>query len=526
VAPCLALSTLDWRQNSAQVLQETFLPLNNAQHSEEASVCCYQGFAYGCSLLTLNNFEKSNKMNLNFFYSKKLPLSPETKSDFQSQGKSMWFFAPLNREQKEAVSLLQVGTFLEYFDLMLYVHMAVVLNDLFFPITDPHTASLMAAFAFCSTFVFRPIGALIFGWMGDHLGRKSTLIATTILMSLSCIVMANLPTYAQIGITATWIVTFCRMAQGMSSMGEIIGAEIYIAESVGCPASYPAVASLGVASALGAMGAVGVAALVTSFGLSWRLAFWVGASIALVGAVARTRLRETPAFLEMQRKWMKKQIHEMNLEGDPIRGAEVNATWKEPVALKTLVAYFLIFCGNPLSFYLTFIYFNQTLKDQFGYTSEDVITHNFFLTVIMLFASVFWTFLSSRIHPLRILKTRGTVVFFMMAVMPFLIMVITNPVQLFVMQIFIVVLTLGSLPADAVFIYHLPMYSRFTYASFLYAIARALMYIVTSFGLVYLVDCFGVFGLWFITLPITTAFLYGVRIFEGLERKRKCYPNL
>ena len=63
----------------------------------------------------------------------------------------MGIFACLSRNQKEAIGLLQIGTFLEYFDLMLYVHMAVLLNELFFPIVDPHTASLIAAIAFCST---------------------------------------------------------------------------------------------------------------------------------------------------------------------------------------------------------------------------------------------------------------------------------------------------------------------------------------------------------------------------------------
>lgn len=209
----------------------------------------------------------------------------------------MGLFSSLNREQKEALGLLQIGTFLEYFDLLLYIHMAVLLNELFFPKADPHTASLMAAFAFCSTYVMRPIGALIFGWLGDNIGRKSTIIITTVMMSLSCIVMANLPTYAQIGITATWVVTLCRIAQGMSSMGEIIGAQIYIAECIPRPASYPAVAFVSVAANLGGMVAVGIAALVTSSGLNWRTAFWIGAIVALVGAVARTRLRETPDFL-------------------------------------------------------------------------------------------------------------------------------------------------------------------------------------------------------------------------------------
>src|SRR3954471_19812504 len=84
----------------------------------------------------------------------------------------------LNREQKEAVGLLSIGTFLEYFDLMLYVHMAVILNELFFPKTDPAIATLISSAAFCTTYFFRPIGALIFGWIGDNIGRKVTVLMT------------------------------------------------------------------------------------------------------------------------------------------------------------------------------------------------------------------------------------------------------------------------------------------------------------------------------------------------------------
>ncbi len=138
----------------------------------------------------------------------------------------MAIFSSLGRQQKEAIGLLQIGSFLEYFDLLLYVHMAVLLNELFFPKTDPHTAALLAAFAFCSTYVFRAFGALIFGWIGDNIGRKSTVIITSMMMALSCLVMAMIPTYEQIGILAAWMITICRIVQGLSSMGEIIGAEI------------------------------------------------------------------------------------------------------------------------------------------------------------------------------------------------------------------------------------------------------------------------------------------------------------
>lgn len=85
----------------------------------------------------------------------------------------------LNSEQRQAVGLLSIGTFLEYFDLMLYVHMAVLLNDLFFPKTDPFTASLISAGAFCSSYVLRPVGALLFGYIGDKIGRRVTVVITT-----------------------------------------------------------------------------------------------------------------------------------------------------------------------------------------------------------------------------------------------------------------------------------------------------------------------------------------------------------
>ncbi|XVN43072.1 MAG: MFS transporter [Candidatus Rickettsia vulgarisii] len=104
--------------------------------------------------------------------------------------------------------------------------MATLLNELFFEPTDPFTSSLRTAFAFCSSYILRPVGALIFGWLGDNIGRKHTVIITTFMMAMSCLMMAVLPTYAQIGIAATWLVTICRIMQGLSSQGEFVGAYI------------------------------------------------------------------------------------------------------------------------------------------------------------------------------------------------------------------------------------------------------------------------------------------------------------
>ena len=432
----------------------------------------------------------------------------------------MSILVSLNREQKEAVGLLQIGTFLEYFDFMLYIHMAVLLNELFFPETDPHTASLLAAFAFCSTWVFRPIGALIFGYIGDHIGRKTTVIITTMMMSLSCVIMANLPTYAQIGLAASWIVTICRIVQGLSSMGEKIGAEIYVSEITKPPSAYPAVAFVAVASAMGAMGALGVATLTTSYGFNWRTAFWIGAGIAVLGSVARTRLRETPEFVDMKIK-LKLAMEKRNLQNrvDSKRLAKTGDI-ETKVPLSTVMSYFFIQCGWPLTFYLVYVCFNPILKDVYGYSSADIIHHNFILTVIQVIEAIGLAYMSYYVYPLKILKVKNYVTLLVMVAIPFWISMSSSSFDIFLLQILILTFCTSEIPAQYIFIKTIPVYRRFTASSFIYASARALTYVVTSFGIVCMISCFGYVGILIITLPLWVGLFWGVRHFEKLEGLR------
>ncbi|WP_032112186.1 MFS transporter [Candidatus Paracaedibacter symbiosus] len=419
----------------------------------------------------------------------------------------MGVLSSLKHDQKEAIGLLQIGTFLEYFDLMLYVHMAVLLNELFFPKIDPHTAALLSAFAFCSTFVLRPFGALIFGWIGDNIGRKTTVIITTMLMSISCMIMANLPTYAQIGIAATWIVTLCRIIQGLSSMGEIMGAQIYVTEITKPPVQYIAVSFVSIASAIGSMAALAIASLVTHYQFNWRVAFWIGAAIAVIGSIARIRLRETPEFIEKKNK---------RIKDGQVKNAkkDLEQEWGN---LKTFMAYFFVFCGWPLTFYISYMYFNPTFKELYGYSAQDMIFHNFLLSITLCISSILWACLSLKIHPLKITKLKGKMGLALALLLPFLLLVASHPLYIFGLQILILNLTLGEIPSSAIFIKHFPILKRFTVTSFLYALTRALMYIITSFGLVYLTEILGHWGLWIIMIPITMGFLWGICHFEKLE---------
>lgn len=438
----------------------------------------------------------------------------------------MSIFSSLTRNQKEALALLQIGTFLEYFDLMLYVHMAVLLNELFFEPTNSHTAALISAFAFCSTYVLRPFGALIFGYIGDNIGRKTTVIITTMMMSASCVIMANLPTYAQIGIAATWIVTLCRIVQGLSSMGEIIGATVYMTESIKPPAQYPVVSFVSIASSVGSAVALGIASLVTHFGMNWRIAFWIGAGIAVVGSIARTRLRETPEFVDakmnskliLERKQIDKGIKKECMD------KALGIIEDHKVSKKTRVAYFLVYCGWPISFYLAYMYFNPTLKE-LGYTPEDIIQQNFVLSILLCVTNYIWASISYRVHPLIIIKYRTFGFIILAVLMPFILSNYLSSVHIFIIQALVLILTLGALPGDSVFIQHIPVLKRFTITSFLYALTRAAMYIITSFGLVYLTDWFGFYGLWFILVPLLIGYLYGINHYEKLEKEREKRVN-
>jgi len=431
-------------------------------------------------------------------------------------------FSSLSLEQREAAVILQIGTFLEYFDLMLYVHMAVFLNELFFPKTDPHVASLISATSFCITFVFRPFGALIFGYIGDTFGRKATVVITTLMMSLCCATMAMLPTYAQIGITAAWLFTICRIVQGLSSMGEIMGALIYLTELVKIPERYPIVTFIGCADFLGTLAALAVATAVLSLNMDWRGAFWIGAIVAVVGTVARTALRETPEFVNAKLR-LKKDLEQSNIDNTVV--LKENIIVNEKVNHKTSLAYFLVQCSRPVWFYFVYIHCASILKHSFHYSTKQIIQHNLLLAAIEFLAMVFYGYLSYRVYPLKIVKARLIMVSVFIIFIPYLLFNITTATQLLFIQALICIFKPTQTPGAAIMFVHFPIFKRFTYVSFLYALSRALMYVVTSFGCVYLTKAFGHWGLLIVFIPVLIGFKFGIFHFENLEKQAGHYPN-
>ncbi len=428
--------------------------------------------------------------------------------------------ASVTREQKEAVGLLSVGTFLEYFDLMLYVHMAVLLNDLFFPKMDPFSSQLLSAFTFCSTYVFRPIGALIFGWIGDNIGRRHTIVITTMMMAISNLVMANAGTYEQIGIAASWIITICRIMQGMSSMGEIIGAEIYITETVQLPYRYCFVTTIAVFATIGGMAALGVASVVTSYALSWRIAFWVGTIISIVGVYARTALRETPDFVNAKKRYLKN----LDILKNKYYKIDQDQLKKHPmlvdkVAIKSFISLFFVGLPWPVCLYIGYIHMGNVLKYNCGYSSIEVINQNFYVAVLHVASYIITALLTLKVHPFKIIKFKIPIFIIGIIFMPYLLDNVTSGAIVFYMQLFIIIFALSGIPASAVFYKSFPIFFRFKSCTLTYALSRAIMNVVTSFGMIYLIKLFGNKGILLILVPIAILFIYGINHFMRLMQE-------
>ena len=430
-------------------------------------------------------------------------------ADEQFQVNSKKIQTSLTREQKEAVGLLSIGTFLEYFDLMLFVHMAVILNELFFPKHDPYVSSLLASFAFFTTYLMRPFGALLFGYIGDNIGRKYTVIITTFLMALSSLTMFFLPTYAQIGITASWLVTICRMVQGMSSMGEIIGAVLYLTESIKEPQNYVPVALIRVLPALSTFTALGVGAMSIKYGLNWRIAFLVGALVALVGSVARSALRETPDFVDAKKRLVTEKT-----------------TIKYPKIDRNLAfSYFFLECTWPLWVYVVYIYCANVLKNDFNYSTSKIIEHNLQISLAGLLSCLIIIYFVKKIHPIQIMKF--IIGIFIIFFPPIIYLLANNYtiMNILILQYFMIIFHPTTVPGDPIILKHFPVLKRFFATSMLYAISRIVIYFITSFGTLYCTLWFGVYGLLIIITPIVIAYLYGLNTFVQLGKEAGNYPK-
>ncbi|MFQ0992016.1 glycine betaine/L-proline transporter ProP [Gilliamella apicola] len=206
---------------------------------------------------------------------------------------------------KKAIIAAALGNAMEWFDFGVYGFLAYVLGQVFFPNASPNVQVVAALATFSVPFLVRPLGGLVFGILGDKLGRQKVLSVTIIIMSLSTFCIGLIPSYASIGITAPVLLLLAKLAQGFSIGGEYSGAAIFVAEyspdrKRGFMGSW-----LDFGSIAGFLVGAGLVVLLSTIlgdarfqNWGWRIPFLFALPLGLVGLYLRHALEETPAFMQ------------------------------------------------------------------------------------------------------------------------------------------------------------------------------------------------------------------------------------
>lgn len=209
-------------------------------------------------------------------------------------------------ELRRVVAASVVGTALEWYDFFIYgFAVTLVFNELFFVTGDPATGAIVGFATFGVGFAVRPLGGFLFGHLGDRIGRRATLVLTTLVMGISTGLIGLLPTYESIGIAAPILLTLLRMCQGLGAGAEFGGASTLLAEH-SPPARrgfFTSFAQTGVQ--IGLLSGTVVFLLVESLGeetvlaWAWRIPFWFSFLLIAVALYVRLRVAESPVFTKM-----------------------------------------------------------------------------------------------------------------------------------------------------------------------------------------------------------------------------------
>ncbi|MFA9286640.1 MFS transporter [Comamonas sp. SY3] len=294
---------------------------------------------------------------------------------------------PMTKEERKVIFASSLGTVFEWYDFYLYGSLAAIIAKQFFSGLDPTSAFIFALLAFAAGFIVRPFGALVFGRLGDMIGRKYTFLVTILLMGASTFIVGILPNYASIGVAAPIILIVLRMLQGLALGGEYGGAATYVAEHApnGKRGAYTSwiqtTATLGLFLSLlvilGTRTAMGEPAF-NDWG--WRIPFLVSIILLGVSVWIRMTLSESPAFQRMKAEGKTSKA--------PLK--ESFGQWKNlKIVILALVG---LTAGQAVVWYTGQFYSLFFLTQQL---KVDAVTANLMIAVALLIATPFFVIFGS-----------------------------------------------------------------------------------------------------------------------------------
>jgi MHS family proline/betaine transporter-like MFS transporter len=287
-----------------------------------------------------------------------------------------------NHSRRRVVAAGIIGNVMEWYDFSVYGFFARTIGNLYFPSDDPLTSLLAAFGVFAIGFLMRPLGAVLFGHIGDRVGRGPALLWSVVAMAVPTFAIGLLPTYAQIGLAASVLMLLCRIVQGLAVGGEFTSSAVFLAETAhpqrrgaaSAWAPFGAVAGILLGSAVGAT-IMNVMPLEQVVAWGWRLPFLFGVVVGCVGFILRRRMPfDRPAATK----------------GFPL----AQALRLHPVQLLQVVGMSLVFA---LGFYLIFVYVITWLKLFADVGASVALGINSFNMAVMLVMILGMSRLSDRI---------------------------------------------------------------------------------------------------------------------------------
>ena len=290
------------------------------------------------------------------------------------------------------VTASSAGTAFEWYDFFIFGSLTPVIAKVFLAGLDPTSALIAALALFAVGFAFRPLGAIIFGAMGDRVGRKATFLTTVSLMGGATFAIGLLPTYDQAGILAPILLVFLRICQGTALGGEYGGAAIYVAEHAdndkrGAATGWiQSSASFGLLAALLVIVATRTLVGEQAFAAwGWRIPFLVSVILLAISVWMRVKLSESPAFAKLRE------------EGEVSKAPLTEAFARRDSLRRVLIAFFGIMCAQGAVWYFAFFYLQVFLEKSLGLPAA---TKDMLLIVMTLVSAplyVFFGALSDRV---------------------------------------------------------------------------------------------------------------------------------
>lgn len=295
-----------------------------------------------------------------------------------------------NNKILKSVLSSSIGNVLEWYEYALYAYFSTVISKLFFPTDDEFISLILTFSTFAVGLAARPIGGIIFGYIGDRYSRKKMLTFTMLLMSIPTVCIGLLPTYETIGVAAPVLLILLRITQGIALGGEFGASCVYLYESVpqnkrgffGCLA----LTGVGLGLVLSACTILLVESFISKemiYSFAWRIPFFISVTGGLLAFYMRKTLLESPDFIVAQ------EHHE--LVDKPI--VEMFRSHK-----RTLVSLFSIFVTTQIAFFVVFIFGKTMMTDFLGYDAKTASQFNLLTMVAYTVATVFTGFLSDRMN--------------------------------------------------------------------------------------------------------------------------------